>query len=148
MKMVILICTRNHIIHMQFACFPFKVLIVFLIEKDVVTNYEIQLQFIQHYLQSHYEMMQFKNPSKHSIYFEEQETELRGQILTCYVFSSPAFAPCIAVFHKHIFQKILMSRASTFQLHSQTLKSKGLALKCKIEFKGFKIFYYLSSYAA
>lgn len=44
-EMVILIRIRNHIIHMQFACFPFKVLIVCLIEKDVVTTYKIQLQF-------------------------------------------------------------------------------------------------------
>lgn len=41
-----------------------------------------------------------------------------------------------------------MSRASISQLNSQTLKSKGLAQKCKIEFKGFKIFYYSSSYSA
>lgn len=62
--------------------------------------------------------------------------------------SSPAFPHCIVIFYKHIFQKISMSSISTFQLYSLTLKSKGLAQTCKIEFKGIKIVYSLSSHTA
>lgn len=122
-------------------------LIVFLIEKDLETNYKVQFQFRKHHLQSHYETMQFKKPSKHSSYFEKQETELRGQILTCY-FSPALPLPMVLQFSISIFSKKFQSMASTFQLYSQTLKSKGLAQKCKIKSQSIKIFYYLSSSAA
>lgn len=113
---LIFITYKSHNLHS--TCLVLKVLIVFLMEKGLVTNYKIQFQFREHHLQSLYEMMQFKTPSKHSISLEESETDYQVRFLQVMFFSSITFTHWIAVFYKHIFQKISMSRASIFQIYS------------------------------